>query len=144
MEHLRPLLLSLTLVTTSAVLHAAGEAAPAGQHPLVGTWSWTLFAGSCTETYQYRKNQTVLATSGQEVSEKKFHAMTAPDKAGFYKVTETVLRHNDKTDCSGVLSEGPGEQTTRFVQFSPQRDKLLFCQDASLKACFGPLLRIPD
>jgi hypothetical protein len=143
MEHLRPLFFLLALGITPLWLHAA-EPAPAGQHPLVGTWSWTLFGGTCTETFQYRKNQTVLTTSGQEVSEKKFQVVAVPDGAGFYKITETVLRHNEKPDCSGVMSEGPGEQATRFVQFSPARDKLLFCQDASLKACFGPLLRTPD
>ena len=132
------------MLATTAVLHAAGEpATPAGSHPLVGTWGWTFFDGTCTETYQYRANRTVLATSGQEVAEKMYEVAAASDAGGFFKLVETVVRQNEKTDCSGALPEGPGEQTTRYIQFSPQRDKLLICREASLKACFGPLVRIP-
>ncbi len=140
---LRALLFSALLGCTP-LLQAAGETpVPPSLHPLTGTWSWTLFGGTCTETYQYRANRTVLATSGQEVSEKKYVVASAPDAQGFYKLVETVVRQNEKADCSGVVPEGPGEQTTRFIQFSPQRDKLLICEEASLKACFGPLLRAP-
>lgn len=102
-----------------------------------------MFGGSCTETYQYRANRTVLATSGPEVSEKKYAVAMSPDEQGFYKLVETVVRQNEKADCSGGIPEGPGEQTTRYIQFSPQKDKLLVCEQASLKACFGPLRRVP-
>ena len=83
----------------------------------------------------------LLGTSGQEVVEKNYEVSAMPDAQGFYKVVETVLRQNDKMDCSGALLEGPGEQSIRFVQFSPARDKLLMCQSASLATCFGPLTR---
>jgi hypothetical protein len=137
---LRTLLLTACLLTIAPLLQAAGEPAPA--HPLVGTWTWSLFGGSCTETWQYRGNRTMLGTSGQEVAEKTYEVTPLPDTGGFYKLVETVVRQNDKKDCSGALLEGPGEQSTRFIQFSPQRDKLLVCENASLKACFGPLTRV--
>ena len=135
----RFLSLILPLFFASPMLHAAGETAA---HPIVGTWSWAMFGGTCTETYQYRVNRTVLSTSGQEVSEKVYDIAAAPDAQGFYKIVETVVRQNDKKDCSGATLEGPGEKYTRYVQFSPQRDKLLVCENASLKACFGPLTRV--
>lgn len=138
---MRTLLLSACLFAAALPLHAAGE--PATSHPLVGTWTWSLFGGSCTETLQFRPNRTLLSTSGQEVAEKTYEVTAVPDAAGFYKLVETVVRQNDKKDCSGVLLEGPGEQSTRFIQFSPRRDKLLICENASLKACFGPLSRVP-
>ncbi|MEO8023546.1 hypothetical protein [Polaromonas sp.] len=137
---MRTLLLTACLLTSVPLLHAAGEPVPA--HPLVGTWTWSLFGGSCTETWQYRSNRTMLGTSGQEVAEKTYEITTLPDAGGFYKLVETVVRQNDKKDCSGALLEGPGEQSTRFIQFSPQRDKLLVCENATLKACFGPLTRV--
>ena len=131
----------------SAVLGAgmltANAASPApANHPLVGTWSWVTFGGSCTETLQYRANQTLLSTSGQEVAEKRYEVAATPDVKGFYKLTETVLRQNDKKDCAGALLDGPGEQVVRFIQFSPQRDKLLVCESAALTACFGPLTKV--
>lgn len=136
---LKPLLIS-SLMAVTPLLHAAGPA-PGPVHPLIGTWTWTLFGGSCTETFQYRPNRLMLGTSGQEVVEKSYEVSAQPDPQGFYRLVETVVRQNDKKDCSGALLEGPGEQIIRFVQFSPARDKLLMCQSASLAACFGPLRR---
>jgi len=83
----------------------------------------------------------LLGTSGQEVVEKSYDVSAMPDAGGFCKVVETVLRQNSKMLCSGALLEDPGEQSTRFVQFSPARNRLLMCQSASLAACFGPLTR---
>ncbi len=131
------------LLASAPCLHAAGEAASPRNHPIVGTWTWALFGGSCTETLQYRANRGALSTSGQEVAEKTYQVAAQPDAQGFYKLVETVVRQNDKPDCSGAMLEGPGEQSTRFIQFSPQQDKLLVCREASLKACFGPLTRVP-
>lgn len=139
---MRKLLFTACLLMAAPLLQAAGESAPANAHPLTGTWSWSLFGGSCTETWQYRSNRTVLSTSGQEVAEKTYEVAKLPDANGFYKLVETVVRQNDKKDCSGALLEGPGEQTTRFIQFNPQRDKMLVCEKASLKACFGPVSKM--
>lgn len=142
MNRLRKLLLVTSLLASAPWLHAAGPATAFG-HPIVGTWSWVTFGGSCTETWQFRHNRTLLSTSGQEVAEKKYEIAVTPDAAGFYKLVETVVRQNDKTDCSGAMLEGPGEQSTRYIQFSPQGDKLLVCQTAALSSCFGPLKRAP-
>lgn len=140
MTRLQHFLFFASLTLASPLAQAADPAASAG-HPLVGTWTWTLFGGSCTETFQYRPNRVMLGTSGQEVVEKSYKVSALPDSQGFYTLVETVVRQNDKKDCSGALLEGPGEEGTRFIQFSPARDKLLMCRSASLAACFGPLTR---
>lgn len=132
-----------SLLLTAPLLLAQGVPAASFGHPIVGTWSWVTFGGACTETWQFRPNRTLLSTSGQEVAEKRYDIAATPDAQGFYKLVETVLRQNDKKDCAGATLEGPGEQTTRFIQFSPQGDKLLVCQGAALSACFGPLRRSP-
>lgn len=143
MNRLPTLLLWTGLLAAAPLLHAAGPSAPTVGHPIVGTWSWVTFGGTCTETWQYRPNRTMLGTSGEEVAEKIYDIAATPDAGGFYRLVETVVRQNDKKDCSGAVLEGPGEQSTRFVQFSPQGDKLLVCRTAALSACFGPLRRVP-
>jgi len=85
----------------------------------------------------------MLATSAAEVSEKEYDVTAEPDARGFFKLVETVVRQNDKKDCSGAMLNGPGDQVTRYIQFSPQQDKLLVCREAALTACFGPLKRVP-
>ena len=143
MNRLQNLFLVASLLLAAPLLKAADPAATSASHPIVGTWTWVTFGGSCTETWQFRANQTMLSTSAEEVSEKKYTIAAKPDKHGFYKLVETVIRHNDKKDCSGVMGDGPGEKTTRFIQFSPQGEQLLVCQTAALTACFGPLKRVP-
>jgi hypothetical protein len=134
-------LLVIALFGTTPLLHAASPAATFG-HPIVGTWSWVTFGGRCTETWQFRHNRTVLTTSGEEVAEKSYEISPTADAKGFYKLEETVVRQNDKKDCSGAMLQGAGELSTRYIQFSPQGDKLLVCQTAALAACFGPLKRV--
>ncbi|MDW5442664.1 hypothetical protein [Polaromonas sp. SM01] len=145
MNRLPTLILVAGLLAGAPLLiHAAGEKTTAApSHPIVGTWTWALFGGACTETLQYRANKTVLGTSGQEVFENRYDITAAPDAQGFYKLVETVVRQNDKKDCSGAMLDGPGEKTTRFIQFSPKQDQLLVCEAATLKSCFGPLKRVP-
>ncbi|WP_395054613.1 hypothetical protein [Polaromonas sp.] len=143
MNDLHQLLLAASLLASASWLHAAGPPPASFGHPVVGTWSWVTFGGSCTETWQFRHNRTMLGTSGGEVAEKSYEIAATPDAGGFYRLVETVVRHNDKPDCSGATLPEPGEQTIRFIQFSPQGDKLLVCRTAALSACFGPLKRIP-
>ncbi len=130
------------LLQASSWAFAAGPA-ETPSHPLVGTWSWVVFGGSCTETWQFRSGKTVLSTSGEEVTEKSYTITPAADAKGFYTLQETVKRGNGKKDCSGAVAGEPGESSTRFVQFSPARDKMLVCEAPALTACFGPLRRLP-
>lgn len=123
--------------------HAAGELKPAAMHPLVGTWSWTLFGGKCSETYQYRSNGTMLSTSGEAVTEWLYTVSALADAQGFYKVVETSTRQNGKTDCSGDVVDEAGTANTKFIQLSPAQDRFIACKEASLAACFGPLGRVP-
>lgn len=140
--NVRKLYLAMCLSALASTLYAQGNAPAKPVHPLIGTWSWAVFSGSCTETLQYRPDGTMLATSGKEVAEKTYDIARTPDTAGFYQLVETVVRQNDRRDCSDALLGGPGEQSTRFIQFSPLADKMLVCQGASLKACFGPLTKV--
>ena len=144
---LRKLPLLAALLCSLASAQAAGPSpsaptAPA-QHPLVGTWSWTLPGKQCAETWQYRADGTRLGTSGEEVTQGDYEIPSKPSLLGFYQVVETVTNANGKRDCSGDLHEASSEPVTRFIQFSPKLDQLIVCKAESLQACFGPLKRVP-
>ena len=135
------------LMTSSLLLAAAciatSHAQTASTHPLVGTWSWTLFSGKCTETLQYRADGVLLSTSGDAVTEWRYTASGAPDAQGFYKTDEISTRHNAKKDCSGDVVDEAGLDASRFIQLNPAKDRLIICKTTSLQACYGPLQRLP-
>jgi hypothetical protein len=122
---------------------ASAPAATPATHPLVGTWSWTLPGKTCTETWQYRADGKRLGTSGEEVTQGDYQVPPTPTTTGFYPLTETVTNSNGKRDCSGDLHADGDESVIRFIQFSPKQDQFIVCKEASLKACFGPLKRVP-
>ncbi len=124
----------------TAASHAADATVP-DQHPLTGTWSWTAFGGKCVETFEYRSARTMLTTSGEAIAEWNYTVTPNANDNGFYEVVETSMRHNGKKDCSGDTVGSTGIVNTRFIQFSPARDRMLVCREPSLAACFGPLRR---
>ena len=134
------------LPATSSATSSATATPPAAsaQHPITGSWSWTLPGKPCTETWHYRANGTRQGSSGEEVTQSSYEVSPMPSLPGFYRVTETVTQANGKRDCSGDLHEGAGEPVTRFIQFSPKRDQFIVCKEESLKACFGPFKRMGD
>lgn len=131
----------LALCSLGLSAHAAGEATLA-THPVVGTWSWPLFGGKCVETFQYRPSGTLLGTSGEAVTEWTYTISAEASEKGFYKATETSVRQNGKPDCSGDVVDQDGDIHTRFIQFSPARDRMIICKTESLAACFGPLSKV--
>ena len=141
-----PALLSCGLAQAQSPAAAPSAAKPAtapAQHPLIGTWTWTLPGKTCTETLQYRADGKRLGTSGEEVTQGDYQVPLKPTAAGFYPQTETVTNSNGKRDCSGDLHANGDESVLRFIQFSPKQDQFIVCKGASLEACFGPLRRVP-
>ncbi len=140
---------SLTLLAAGLCISTAQAADPparpaaSGLHPLAGTWSWVSFGSKCTETFQYRANNTMLGTSGEAVAEWNYTVTPQAGETGFYAVVETSMRHNGKKDCAGDTVDSTGIVNTRFIQFSPAKDRMLVCKAPSLEACFGPLRRQP-
>lgn len=137
-----PLLAALLCSFASAQAGGPVPATPA-QHPIVGSWTWTLPGKPCAETYKYRTNGTRTGTSGKEATLSDYEISPFPSLLGFYRLVETVTDTNGKRDCSGDLHEESDERVTRFIQFSPKGDQLIVCKTESLQACFGPLQRVP-
>ena len=132
-----------TLLCSLALARAAEPPAPA-PHPLGGSWSWTLPQKPCTERLDYRASGKRHSSSGEETTQSRYNVSPIPSLLGFYRLTETVTDSNAKADCAGDVHEAGGEPVTRFIQFSPKKDQLIVCREESLKACFGPLKRLPD
>jgi len=145
---LRKLFFFLALLCSFASLQAAGPSATApaapAQHPLAGSWTWTLPGRQCKETWEYGANGTRQGSSGEEVTQSSYEVSPVSSLLGFYRLTETVTQANGKRDCSGDLHETSGEPVTRFIQFSPKQEQFIVCKEESLKACFGPLKRTPE
>lgn len=112
-------------------------------HRLYGVWTWTYSKNNCTETYNYRSDNTTVVTSGEEVAESRFTVSDQPDLKGFYRMTDTVTKSNGRTGCDGQPGGSPiGHEATLFILFHPTKAEMLICQDASMNACFGPLRRL--
>ena len=142
-SQIHPIVRTVALSLLLATWLAASHAQTANANPVIGTWSWTLFNGKCTETLQYRADGVLLATSGDAVTEWRYVASAAPDVQGFYEVSEISTRFNAKKDCSGDVVDETGLDATKFIQLNPAKDRLIICKTASLQACYGPLLRLP-
>jgi hypothetical protein len=142
---LQQLLLYAALLFSFATVQAAGpqstDPASPAQHPILGSWSWTLPGKKCRETLSYRADGTSTGSSGEEATQSRYETTAIPSLLGFYGVAETATVANGKRDCSGDLHEVSGEPVIRFIQFSPRHDQLIVCKAESLKACFGPLKR---
>ena len=130
---------------------AAGQPATtdaAALHPIEGRWSWSLPGKSCSETWQFQADGSFSSKSGEEVLQGRYEISKIPSLLGFYLLTETITQSNGKPDCAGdrhaAASEGNDKESTLYLQLSPKRDQLIACQQESLKACFGPLKRLPD
>jgi hypothetical protein len=120
---------------------AAPPAAPVPDHPLIGTWRFTLPGGKCAEIYIFRADGTNVVVSAEEVGESAYEVSEAPSSKGFYKWTDVITKDNGGRDCSGEVMQ-LGHEATNYVLIHPSGEKLLVCRDESLDACFGPLDRV--
>lgn len=121
---------------------AASSASPVrADHPIVGTWRFVLPDGSCQEIYRMRQDGTALITSASEVAETEFVIDDKPDKNGFYKTSDKIVKDNGKKDCTGQVSE-VGHTVASFILFHESGNMFLMCLEASMDACLGPFVRV--
>lgn len=121
---------------------SAAPAAPLrADHPVIGIWRITLPGGSCSETYRIRADGTTLVFSNEEVAESRFTITDQPDKEGYYREVDTIVKDNGKLDCSGAVTK-PGEAVTSYLQFHPSGDMFLMCAERNLERCIGPFIRV--
>jgi len=124
---------------------AAGDADAAipPDHPLLGSWTWTVPTNGCTERYSYRANGTMLATSGEQVVQTTYRVSFRPSAKEFYRIDEKVSTDNAKQDCTDQPPhDTTGEQNTIYARFDRTGNAMVMCRDESMNACFGPLRRV--
>ena len=132
----------LVSIAAGAVLAgAAFGAPPAPTHPILGTWQYTLPNSECSETYYFRRDGTYQATSGEQISESKYEVTALPDKKGFYKLVDTVVKDNGKKDCIGQVVE-VGHKATNLIFIHPSGQTLIVCKSEVMSTCFGPVRRL--
>ncbi|MEV4781150.1 hypothetical protein MRBLMU1_003721 [Burkholderia sp. LMU1-1-1.1] len=110
-------------------------------HPYIGIWKITLPDGSCSETYRVRGDGSTLVFSNEEVAESTFVIADHPDKQGFYKSVDTLVKDNGKPDCAGQITK-PGRSVTNYLLFHPGGDMFLMCVERSMERCIGPFVRV--
>ena len=116
---------------------------PPATHPLYGKWTWTLSKTNCTETYEFRPDNTTLISSGDERAESRFSISEHPDANGFYRMTDTTTKSNGRTGCDGESGGTPvGDTATSYIFFHPTKSEMLMCEEPSFDSCMGPLRRI--
>ncbi|NRR29786.1 hypothetical protein HSX11_06270 [Oxalobacteraceae bacterium] len=126
----------------AAALGAPSTAAPLRQnHPIVGTWQFTLPDGSCREIYRMHDDGTSIVTSAQEVAESSFEIADQPDDQGFYKQTDTIVRDNGKHDCGGEVTK-VGHMVTSYILFHPSGKMFVSCIERDTRRCIGPFIRM--
>ncbi|NNM83012.1 MAG: hypothetical protein HKL98_10480 [Burkholderiales bacterium] len=144
--HVTSILATLILcATATTALANMGNSSLVGSTPtrLYGKWTWTYSKNNCTESYEFRTDNTYAVTSGDEVGESRFTITDKPDPNGFYRMTDVVTKSNGRTGCDGEPGGTPvGDKATNYIIFHPTREEMLMCQSPSLNACFGPLRRV--
>lgn len=132
--------MAVSLALACAPIRACAKPLRSG-HPFVGIWKITLPDGSCTETYRVRGDGTTLVFSNAEVAQSTFVIADKPDKRGFYKEVDTIVKDNGKPDCTGQVTK-PGRSVTNYLLFHPGGDMFLMCVERSMDRCIGPFVRV--
>lgn len=134
------LFVALNLSLLPAAL-AAPSAAIDSDHPFLGTWVLPINNSRCMETYYIRADGTSLVTSAEEVAETNFEISPKPSRLGFYRWVDKLVKGNGKKDCSGKISK-IGIESTSYIRFINDGERVIICQNESLNACFGPMQRL--
>ncbi len=106
---------------------------------LVGTWSWTLPDGNCTETVTYRADGSRAVISGKEELTGRYSVHRTEDPR-FLRLSVTTLTDNGGEDCGGDSGNDSGKSFVIYV--APVRGgQLVFCFKPDFDECLGPYRR---
>lgn len=135
--------IAVFLLSSLATLAGGSVNDAAASHPLYGKWKWTYASNHCTETYDYRPDNTSIISSGEEQAESRFTISDKPDQKGFYRMTDVTTKSNGRAGCDGAAGGTPvGDSAVIFIFFNPTKSEMIICQEPSFNACMGPLRRV--
>lgn len=132
-----PLMLALG---SPAPLPAAGDAAIS--HQIVGQWQWIHAADGCRETYDYRPDGSLLATSGSHEIAATYAVSRRQNAQGFYEISIQPHVRSDAPRCPGNPLSGGTAPYTVYVIFHRTQPLHLLCETPGLERCLGPLRRV--
>ena len=138
----RPVWISL-IAACAATMSFASHAQHA-QEPvidLVGTWSWSMPNGQCTETHTYRQDGSRSVVSGAENSDSRY-AVEAVPNSRFRKLTITTTKDYRGVDCGGADEDDTGRTSSVYYVLKPDGSQVLFCYQPEFKQCYGPFSRV--
>lgn len=133
---------NLLAVSILSIATLAAQAQPMTGAELVGTWSWTLPSGLCSETHTYRADGSRYVVSGEERSESIFKTERISGTP-FTKLTITTTKDYRGKDCGDSDEDDTGKTSTVYFVLSADRQKVLFCYEPDFKECIGPFQRRP-
>jgi hypothetical protein len=111
-------------------------------HPILGKWQWTQKGNGCTEAYDFRRDGTAYVISGQERSDNTFTIAPEPDANGFFEITMKMTKDYGGKDCADSDEDTSGQETTTYILFEPSKTMFIWCKNAEVQACFGPLKQL--
>lgn len=119
-----------------------GQSDVRGNHPVVGSWTWTRESNDCTETYHFQADGTLFVISGAELSTGEYSIDDRADDEGFYELRAKTVS-NGAADCSDSPSAGERQtyEYTVYLAFHPSGQLHIVCYGRSFDRCFGPLRR---
>jgi hypothetical protein len=129
------------VVALACLVIVPAQAAPPADHPILGTWTLTPANQTCTETYFFKADGTMLVTSAEEVAESDYVISDEPSDSGFYRYTDKIIKDNGKKDCAGNVTQ-PGEGSLNFIAFHQSGEMFVMCREESLEHCLGPFRRV--
>lgn len=129
-----------SLVTASCALPTAPQTH--GFADLVGKWQWKIPKNGCVETMEFFADGTRHVVSGKELSDSTYVIEAVPNSQKL-KLMVTTTRDFGGEDCGGSSDDDTGQTWSSFIEFSPQKDRLLSCGTEADGVCNGPYRRLP-
>lgn len=136
----RPIVLAASL--WMAATHAPAQTTATSDRPsLKGSWQYRPSETGCAEQYFFRSDGTLMVQSAHEISESTYVLADQPERGGFYKFETQVTQTNGRHDCQGKQTP-VGKQSSSYLRFQANGNRLILCREANLSACMGPLVRL--
>jgi hypothetical protein len=114
---------------------------PPSTHPLIGSWQVSAVDGTCAESHSFGADGRHKSKSSEEESVGEFDVSVGPSGSGYYRLTDTIVQSNGKTDCTGRTTP-VGDVATIFIQFGSDRNSYSMCWSENKGSCFAEARRL--
>lgn len=127
--------MKLTAILLAAMVPASPIDTWQDERNFIGSWIWSPTA-TCSETYTFKDNGTLVIKSGAEVTEHTYKFSHNPIQPGFSKLEFTTIKDNLSEDCAGHNKDDTGRVSVMYLRTTTDGNQLLNCQKANGKNCW--------